>query len=103
MRILFLSFIILAFISCNNKKNVTDNNDSSPTVNQPSVSVPEFNADSAYQFVKDQIAFGPRVPNTKAHIACGDYLEKKMEALCDTVTVQKGIVTAYDGTPLKFR
>ena len=62
-----------------------------------------FNADSAYAFVKAQIDFGPRVPNTAAHVACGDYLIAKMQQWADTVIVQKGIVTAYDGTKLKFR
>ena len=33
--------------------------------------LPEFNADSAYAFVKAQTDFGPRVPNSKAHIDCG--------------------------------
>ena len=31
------------------------------------VNVPQFNADSAYQYVKSQVDFGPRVPNTKEH------------------------------------
>ena len=34
--------------------------------------VPVFNADSAYSFVEAQVAFGPRVPNSDAHRACGD-------------------------------
>ena len=29
--------------------------------------VPEFSADSAYRFIKAQVAMGPRVPNTEAH------------------------------------
>src|SRR4051812_21094038 len=32
--------------------------------------VPSFNEDSAYAFVKAQVDFGPRVPNTKEHDAC---------------------------------
>ena len=35
---------------------------------------PTFNADSAYAFVAKQVAFGPRVPNTPSHVACGDWL-----------------------------
>ena len=35
---------------------------------------PISNADSAYAYVANQVAFGPRVPNTAAHKACGDYL-----------------------------
>lgn len=71
--------------------------------NIPQVIVPEFIADSAYAFIKTQCDFGPRVPNSKGHIACGDYLVKKMTSWADTVIVQKGVVTAYDGTRLNFR
>jgi hypothetical protein len=65
--------------------------------------LPFFNADSAYSFVKTQCDFGPRVPNTQAHVACGDYLIRRMKEWCDTVVVQSGIVTAFDGTRLHFR
>lgn len=71
--------------------------------NIPQVIVPEFIADSAYAFIKTQCDFGPRVPNSKGHIACGDYLIEKMTSWADTVIVQKGVVTAYDGTRLNFR
>jgi hypothetical protein len=36
--------------------------------------VPSFDADSAYNFVKRQVDFGPRVPNTPAAKACAQYL-----------------------------
>ena len=45
----------------------------------PSVQVPIFNADSAYSYVKAQVDFGPRVPNTKAHVECGEYLASELE------------------------
>lgn len=41
--------------------------------------VPDFNADSAYAYVANQVAFGPRVPNTAAHKACGDYLASELK------------------------
>src|SRR5262245_34662631 len=37
---------------------------------KPVVTAPEFNADSAYGFVKTQCDFGPRKPGTKQHAAC---------------------------------
>ena len=33
-----------------------------------------FNADSAYQYIADQVAFGARVPGTPAHDATRDYI-----------------------------
>ena len=52
------------------------------------VEIPAFDADSAYQFVSDQLAFGVRYPGSKGHDACADYIVKKMSQWCDTVIVQ---------------
>ena len=102
MKFLPITIFVLFLFACNSnsdKKPI----ESTPVVTTPTIKVPEFNADSAYAFVKAQCDFGPRVPNTKAHIACGDYLIAKMKQWADTVIVQKGIVMAYDGTKLNFR
>src|SRR6187431_3692892 len=42
----------------------------------PAIVTAEFNADSAYKYVADQVAFGPRVPNTKPHVECGEFLAR---------------------------
>lgn len=68
-----------------------------------SVETPAFNADSAYRYVEEQVAFGPRVPNTEAHRNCGDYLIDKLESFGAEVIVQETTVVAWDGTPLKIR
>jgi Zn-dependent M28 family amino/carboxypeptidase len=67
------------------------------------VAVPEFSADSAYQYVKRQVDFGPRVPNTKQHVDCGDYLEAAFRNFGATVISQRADLVAYDGTVLKSR
>ncbi len=36
--------------------------------------IPPFDADRAYTYLREQCAFGPRVPGTRAHAACRDYL-----------------------------
>ncbi len=64
---------------------------------------PEFNGDSAYTFVDKQVAFGPRVPNTSEHIACGDYLVSELKRFGADVQEQKMVVTAYNGTKLNAR
>ena len=61
-----------------------------------SVVVPKFNADSAYAFVKKQVDFGPRVPGTKAHNACADWLVERLESYSDTVIVQAFRARTYD-------
>lgn len=62
-----------------------------------------FNADSAYQFVSDQVAFGPRVPGTEAHRKCGDYIEAKLHGYGAEVTAVDTVFVAPDGksTPVR--
>lgn len=60
--------------------------------------VETFSADSAYAFVAEQVAFGPRVPGSDAHRACRDRLVECLSEWADTVTVMGEPVTAWDGT-----
>ena len=67
------------------------------------VDVPVFNADTAYQYIQDQVNFGPRIPNTSEHEAAGDAIIKTLETHGARVTVQAFEATAYDGTVLQLR
>ena len=67
------------------------------------VQVPVFNADSAYIYVKKQVDFGPRVPNSEAHKECGEYLARQLEKFGAKVYNQYADLVAYDGTLLKAR
>lgn len=67
------------------------------------VQAPAFNADSAYAFIAQQVAFGPRVPNTQAHTATGEWIISQMRAYGATVQEQPFEARAYDGTMLKLR
>lgn len=64
---------------------------------------PLFDADSAYAFVQQQVDFGPRVPATPAHQACGDWLVAKLKAHGAEVIEQTGQVTIYTGQKLPLR
>ena len=59
-----------------------------PTISSPLV-IPEFNRDSAYAFVEQQLAFGTRVPGTPTHKAAKDYLVNKLREFGGDVTVQE--------------
>jgi Zn-dependent M28 family amino/carboxypeptidase len=89
-------------ISCGNSAR-TAGSEAEEAQSQPDVKAPEFAADSAYQFIAAQAAFGPRVPNTQAHRDCGDYLANQLAAFGATVYNQYADVTAYDGTILHMR
>jgi len=65
--------------------------------------LPRFSGDSAYAFTAKQVAFGPRVPNTPSHRACGDWLIATLKRLGAEVVVQPGIVTAHTGENLQIR
>ena len=48
----------------------------------------EFDGATALTYVQRQVAFGPRVPNTAAHRAAGDWLAAELAARADTLIVQ---------------
>ncbi|WP_277466096.1 M28 family peptidase [Parabacteroides sp. PF5-6] len=98
--------VILAFclLSCGGKGNKEEAKSTTPA--QPVISstaTPEFNADSAYHFVARQVDFGPRVPNTTAHKACGDYLIAELTRFGAQLYVQETTLTAYNGDRLESR
>lgn len=64
---------------------------------------PAFDADSAYAYVKRMVDFGPRVPNTEAHRATGDWLTEKLREFGWEVTEQRADLKAFDGTVLRSR
>ncbi len=102
--ILFISLVIAVFIaSCTND---TKNNNITPPVNTvvvPKTPTPDFNADSAYSFVKAQVDFGPRIPGTKPHERCADYLVAKLKSYGLKVSVQNGTVKTYDGKQFNLK
>lgn len=88
-----LVIIILLFGSCQENPKVESTKPKA--VNHlPS---PDFQADSAYVFIEEQVAFGPRVPNTKAHAQCASYLEGELKRFGFSTHLQTAQVKAYTG------
>jgi hypothetical protein len=72
------------------------------TVKTETASVkPTFNTDSSYSYVEKQVAFGPRVPNTKNHADCRGYLSERMKSFGAETTNQNCELIAWDGSKLK--
>ena len=96
----FLSFVFL--FSCEDKKSgeTVEQADKKTVKEEAKVNVPDFNADSAYKYIKDQVDFGPRVPNSDEHKACAKYLEAKLKSWGAKTYVQNFEATAFDGTVL---
>ena len=62
-----------------------------------------FSADSAYTYIVQQLAFGARVPGTKAHEACGNWLVSELARHGAQVKSQYGTMTNYAGMPQAIR
>lgn len=98
MKTITLFSFILLFCCCQNKTSKKV-----PDVPQVTIEVPQFNADSAYKYVQEQVNFGYRIPNTPAHRATAEYLAKELERHGAEVRIQEASVTAYDGTILNAK
>ena len=93
-------FSLLLFVSCQSNEQSTS---SQKQETQDLIQTPFYNADSAYVFVANQVAFGPRVPNTDAHKKCGDYMVATLQRFGAEVTEQRVQLKAYNNTILDAR
>ncbi len=106
-RNLWLFFLggMLFLGGCTSDSNTTTKEQSrTPTLDsQPKVVAPDFNSENAYNYIKAQVDFGPRVPNSKAHGACVDYLRSVLEGFGLQTQIQKGVVMSYDRKKLHIK
>ncbi len=90
MKKYFFSFSLAILFSCNPDTTVKqDDGTSKPDPIIARIKGPLFNTDSAFNNIKTQVAFGPRIPDTKAHKNCADYFIQKLKSYNLTVTTQK--------------
>ncbi|MCB0769301.1 MAG: M28 family peptidase [Flavobacteriales bacterium] len=91
----------LLFVACGS--------DDTPVTEVPDVVLPElpatplFDADSAYAYIAEQVAFGPRVPGTEAHRQCGDRLVERLKRSGAEVIEQTGTVVSFNKERLPLR
>ncbi|MBR5159485.1 MAG: M28 family peptidase [Bacteroidaceae bacterium] len=87
--------VLFMALSCGGRKANT-------ATSTATVETPQFCADSAYNYIKAQTDFGPRVPNTKAHDDCGIWLGAKLSSFgADKVYFQEFDAKTFDGNTLK--
>jgi hypothetical protein len=84
--------------SCNRPSTETPSAEvtTQPTESKPRIPAPDFNADSAFAFVKAQADMGPRTPGSKAHEKAAEYFENKFKEYGAEVIVQKFTATTFD-------
>ncbi len=96
MRKIFVVIIIaIAMTSCTGNSRKMESRQEKMPVRK--AVMPEFNADSAYQFVAQQVQFGPRVPGTEAHAICANWLTQKLQSYRLQVQVQQFRARVYNG------
>jgi Zn-dependent M28 family amino/carboxypeptidase len=86
------------FFACSAKENAKTQN-----LSKEEQTIALFNADSAYSYIQTQVDFGPRVPDTKAHEACGDYLINEIKRFGAEVSVQEMKLKTFDGKTVNAR
>ena len=94
-RIAFFAACLLVLAGC--KHNQTETN-ATKAVDYQQVATPAFSADSAYAYVASQLAFGNRIPSTKAWRECAEWLTAQMRRWCDTVIVQDFNATLWNNS-----
>jgi hypothetical protein len=97
----FLVFVLLT--CCKENKPKTAETTNTETKPLELVQTPDFNSDTAYDFIARQVGFGPRVPNSRAHKACGDFLINTFKQYKAQVTVQSFVAETFDGNKLNSR
>ncbi|MDP1743989.1 MAG: M28 family peptidase, partial [Bacteroidota bacterium] len=97
-KILLLFFVTTLFFlaSCRNETEQKTKTVDTKNVGVKKVIAPDFNADSAYAYIKAQVDFGPRVPGTTSHAKCADYLVAKLKSYGLETIVQRGTVQTFD-------
>jgi Zn-dependent M28 family amino/carboxypeptidase len=96
MKLFSFFFFLFFLLACGNSDTQREDDAQDTTVNNYTPVNRFFNSDSAYHFVEKQVGFGPRVPGTKEHLECFDFLLSKLKTYSDTVYVQRASAMTFD-------
>ncbi len=94
-----LTSLFLLFVTVNSCKE-SPKESNAVVETKPTVVAPVFNADSAYFFVAEQVAFGPRVPNSVAHKKTASWIINELKDSGLEVVEQDFKAFTYDNETL---
>ena len=94
LQYLFIAVMPLVWMSCQMRSPSNPETFSTP---ETRITLPDFNADSAFYFVAKQMSFGPRVPGTRGHEQCANWLEQTLSRFADEVVVQPFTTRVWNG------
>ncbi|MGH7507718.1 MAG: glutamine cyclotransferase, partial [Longimicrobiales bacterium] len=63
---------------------------------------PEFSGDRAYDHLRRQVRFGPRVPGERGHARQLEWMTEYLRERADTVALQQFTAQAQDGETLEL-
>lgn len=96
MKIWIYFISMVGLFSCTNPPVKQPDQDKGDTaVTKPMITV-DFNGDSAYLLVKQQVDFGPRVPGSAGHTKCHNYLVNHFKKYADTLYLQNSTAKTFD-------
>lgn len=98
LKLAVFATLLISFSSCKDDDS-TQKPDETETAKE--VKIPIFNENNAYSHIEKQVAFGPRIPNSKAQEECAIYLETELKKVVDTVYRQETTIKAQDGKSLR--
>lgn len=101
---IYLLLISIVILSCGddkpiNKQSIKNEN----TTVKSTIHRPDFNSDSAYFFIQQQVDFGPRFPNNKAHTDCAEYLKNKLQSYGFETQIQKGKAKTFNNKEITIK
>lgn len=97
MKKLAIALIVCACMVACTSNNNNNNGSGQPKTEPKNVVVPAFDGQKAYDYVKKQTDFGPRVAGTPQHDSCGVWLVETLKGVADTVYVQDFRTRLYTG------
>lgn len=103
--IIYLLFIF--FIACSGEEEKKKEIKTTPlpkeNVTEHKISHPDFNADSAYLYIKEQVDFGPRFPNNEGHAKCASYLKNKLSSFGFNTFIQTGKAKTFNNKEITIK
>lgn len=87
----------LSFCSCSSNRQQSQETQVSEVALSDQLEPARFETDSAYQFIKEQVAFGPRVPGSQAHQRAKTWITDKLRSWGYNTTEQPVSGTGFHG------
>ncbi len=97
MKNIIILFVValLLFVACQEDTSTKKTSEQATKEVKKMPKVPTFERDSAFEYVKIQTEFGPRVPNSAAHQAAKNWLVNQLKSFGAEVIEQNFKATAY--------